>query len=354
VALLTVLGAGAWSARAPTADVEIARALLQSAKEAHDKKKYDDALVLLDKALNEAPDLREVHYWMGACQDKKGDVANAVRTFRRFREVLADDAAATKAEKDMLKKAQARLAVIAPGEVEEERLRTAFAADLLALAKGKEAKDPASALLVIDTLLQADPLHAEAGAAAARLRASTGQVPLPPPLAALKTWKDVYPGHLLKGTPEWSWADGVYTVDIHDRSTPGVPGQAPVGLRFALDMELRVLQAYGPRWALGFALDDRVKQKLAALAVEESAMVAMQGPPVGGLAVLTNAPITPLPLKTWHRFSLQIEAPKVVAWVNGKKVSTFAVDGITEASEVRFFVDRCKAEIRTFRWAKLE
>jgi hypothetical protein len=342
------------------ADTEVAQALLQSAKNAHDKKQYDEALTLLAKAAQEAPDLRETQYWVGSCYDKKGDAPAAVRAWREFRDAIAASPPgppASKGELELLRKAQVRLSVLAPGEAEEDKLRKAFAADLWALAKAKEQKDPASALLVLDTLLLAEPRHLEAVAAAARLRTPPprkGEFPLPPPLATLTAWNDVIAAEGLGVGGAWTYANHVLTLDIDDNSIPGPPVPMRVGNRCALDMELRVLNTIVPTWSVGFALMDETQPRMVGIAVEAKEVSAFRGPTAGPMLKITSSPIAPIELNTWHRLSVQVAAPKIVVWVDGKKAAQLATDDLGPGTHLRLYMNRCKVEMRTLRWARME
>jgi hypothetical protein len=341
---------------ASRADEDVAKALLQSAKAAFDKKDYAAALTLLEQAQKEHGPLREVAYWLGATNDKLGQVQHALRAWREFRAALEADAdSVTKAEADLLKKAQARLLVLAPGEAEGEKLRSAFAADLLAFAKARDSKDPVAAWQALDLLLKAEPGRVDAAAWAARLRSPPrpGESELPAPLAGLSGWTDMIAARWMGDSLDWKYGDHLITIDVGQQAVPGPPSPYPVGGRCALDMELRVLAVKVPTWGVGFALFDANDSQLVGVQVTAKSVAGFRGPPQGPLTRLAESPVAPIDLKSWHRLSVQVLAPKIVVFLDGKKITQFAADNVGPGTHLRLFVNRCQVELRTLRWVAL-
>ena len=336
-------------------DPVMARSHVESAKDAIEQKKYDTALALLTKARAEDAELLDVTYWEALAQEKRGDAAAALRAYRTFRDaagIAQARAALTKELDGLLKKAQARVAALAPGEAEEARLRSGLAGELLGIVKSKEAKDRAAAAIAVEALLRAYPDHAEARQALARLTVlplRQGEFPLPAPLQAIGTWNDMIANTPFGSIAEWTYVEPGLRVE----GSRCVGAAEPLLVKddCAFDLELRLVATKSADWHAGWRLNERP----AALncGFREGTAAMSTGVEGGRTAQPVEArKVAELVPGVWHRLSVLVEQKKVHMWVDGGKPIVHAWPALTPNTELALDWHDCTFEMRTFRWAR--
>jgi hypothetical protein len=351
-----VLALGLVIAAARAGDPATAKSLLGSAKDALEQKKYDTALSLLAKARAEDPELLEVGYWLGLTQDKKGDSQAALREYRAFREsasLLQQRWALTKELAELLKKAQVRVTALAPGEVEDAKLRALLATELLSIAKSREAKDKAAAALALEALLVASPDHAEARQALARVTQPPmrkGEFALPEVLQSVGPWNDMIAKTPFGFIKEWQYVDPGLVIE--GKGTYGAAEAVFINGNCVLDMEMRLVAIHEPEWRVGWGLITK-PDTLFCLFMEgvSLALTGVEGS--SSQKIADRREIPGLKVGTWHRLTVLVQEKKVQTWVDGGKPSTFTVDSLGPNTQMYMVHGGCKLELRTFRWTRL-
>jgi len=349
-----VLSAGSPSAGDPV----VARTLMQSGKAALERKQLDEAMSYLTKARDEDPMLAEAHYWMAVCRERAGDPAASLVAYREFRSVAAAAAGEGRSGKndaDLVKKAQARIAAMAPGEAEDDKLRAQLVVDLLAIARAKE-KDPAAAGLALEALLRAEPEHADAPDMLGQVRSPAlkkGEVPLAPPLQGLVGWKDLIFSAAFNGIAGIKYEPPGLTVDTRDPQLTTSPSQIRPGVSFGLDMELKLVKGYDKEWRLGFSMLP-TKDRQATLVVSEKRVSMLAGSVQGFAAAVADAEVPRIDEGSWHRLNAVVERSRVVVWFDGRRTMHCPVDGLGPESTLGLYSRACRAEIRTLRWIPVE
>jgi hypothetical protein len=327
-ALLLLLGLTAPAASEPA----VARLLLDGAKADLAKRRFDDALGKLDKALVEDPALVEVHWWAGQVLEAKKEIPTAIERYRKVRsavEARKSAGSASKEEATLLAKVTARLAALAPGEQEHRRMTDAYATQLLQLAKERLEEDPILAGRALRLLVGVRPAHDEANTLLARLGAApsdTGARRDPPasrdegPASRVRTWETLGTSTAFGSQTGWRYLKEHLAIDV-DRGfcASERPGRPPWGPRFVYEAQVRWLEekpggfgiglafaGTGPRYHALFLLRDR----FGFFATEGS------GAP---LDVAEHVAFEPLAPGEWHRIALVVDGHRIEGWLDGKK-----------------------------------
>src|SRR5688572_8544540 len=300
--LTALLGTLAAPARA---DDVVARSLLETGKDAFAKKNYDEAIRVLERARIEAPAIAESAYWIAASRERLSQTTAAVAAYRLFRAVASatPPTARGKVDADLLRKTQARLLVLAPGEAEDERLRSQFASEMMALSRASPSKDPAAAALGLAMLLRAEPERDDVrdllDAATASLL-DKGQTLLPTALRKIERWQDPIGAQTYGVLHNWKYEPPGLVADTHERQLTGAPDPIVVGTSFAIDMEMRIPVIYGPLWAVGFGLV-HAKDRLLEVVLSEKRVRVVLGSAGGGGQVLSDLDTAKIDPAEWHR-----------------------------------------------------
>jgi hypothetical protein len=351
------LCACAVSGPARAGDPDVARSLLQSGKEAFAKKRYDEAITLLGKAREEAPALAEAAYWIGAARERTGDGPGAIAAYREFRAAFsgAEALRPSKTDADLLSKAKARLASLAPAEAEDDRLRQGFAADLISMARGS--KDPAVASLALEALLRAEPDDAGARELHGRttaLPARKGEVQLARPFLRVRTWRDLILEQTFGRLSNWKYEPPGLVIDTKDRQFTMAPIPIRLGAAYALDMEVRLLTVHDAEWRIGFGLHTG-RDRLLGIVFTGRRLWAFLGPTVGMVKTVSDADLPAVEPGAWRRLSVLVEKNRVEVWYDPKRSPLrFAESELLEGMVLGVYHTGCRAEVRTLRWAPLE
>jgi hypothetical protein len=336
-------------------DPAMARSLVGSAKDAIEQKKYDTAISLLAKARAEDAELLDIAYWEAVAHEKKGDAAASLRAYRAFRDVASlaqARAALTKDQEGLLKKAQTRLTTLAPGEVEEGRLRAGLSTELFGLVKSKEAKDKAAAAIALEALLRAYPDHSDARQALARLTLPPlrkGEHPLPEALQGIATWNDMIAKTPFGDIPEWKYTDPGLVVE--GSRTVGTAEPLLIKGDIALDLELRIVSTKSPHWFAGWSLVTRPELLSCSFGEGRATLgTSLEGSDTAQR--IDERKLTDLVPGVWHRLSVLVNGKDVQMWVDGGKPFTTTWEKMGPGTQMALAWADCKFEMRTFRWAR--
>jgi hypothetical protein len=360
VALATALHP--WGSPVRGGDEEIARLLLQGAKEDVTSRRWDDALTKLEKARVEDPALTEALYWAGVALEGKKDPPAALARYRAFRE---EGAAKTEADagtaevRALAGKAQARIDALAPGEVEHRRLTEAFAARLLAFARGQVERDPVLARTAVDRALESQPDNAEAKEFARRLAAAAAGEPIPAPAAppvdpfkSVKKWDDLVTGQPLMHHEGWKYGKGVIQIDLRGGVTSFGPPDKFSGSRYVYEAEIRLLHAYETTWTSGLAFGKRGDERhVFFLGRSGPGYLVTKGE--GGALVVKELVDAPIQDEVWYRIGIVVDNDVMEGWFEGKKVlERRPTDRPDWGGDIGISCARAKVEFRGVRWAK--
>jgi hypothetical protein len=335
-------------------DAEMARFLLQGARDDVAKKAYDDALVKLDKASKEDPGLIEVAYWVGQAQEGKKNSRSAIAAYRAYRaahEAKRGDAPTSKEEDAILSKANARLAAIAPAESELERIRAGFTASLYSLAEQNFVRDPAVAKRALKTALDVDAKHAAAVRLYERLGGSLATPEVDDTGIAVKTWIDYVKGRKIKAEGIITFEGDAMILDAHVGKICQSP-EEPTGKRYVVDFEFRFLENRDPvkrtvglivggsaDFVLALMMDDR-EVELVAIATREGSTTPV------GKGLLKEG----FPVGAWRRIHVAVDGTRVVVRGQGQPLIEATVEDRDDLSgNLGLYVQECRAEVRRLR-----
>lgn len=356
-------------------DAALAEFLLKAGRDALEKGDLDDAFSKLSKAMEESLHDFEVQYWLGLVCEKRQDHTLAVGYYRLF---LRNVENATKASvlpahyQPLAKKARARLEVLAAASAERGRLDEGLAAKLVALARKHQASQPEVAKraarwawrLVGDTEavlrlladLDEDPRPRESKGLPDPEDALVEQVEVRKAftdLPEVTQGRSVLYERLFGAFPDWSWKQGVVTIDLPDSGHLCWPAvEQTIGARFVVETEVRLLEERGPRWGFGVALGSR--DRFLAVFLAKNQVVVVLGTAGGGLQDVTGVGLPPFDARSWQRLSVRGDGAKLTVWLEGKPVieHTLAAPFVATTG-LGLWYQQGRYELRTLRQGRL-
>jgi hypothetical protein len=338
--------------------------LLQRAKQALAKKKYDEAEDLYAQAAVADPSSIGARYWIGQVREKAGDDVGAIDAYREFRDgarTLESEGRLTADDRDLLKKAGARLAALAPGDAEYAKLRRTFTEEVLGFAEARRRDDPVGATRAIEVLASVDPDDAKA---LETLEALTRG----PDAEAETTWRRALPTAL---RPIRGWRDLVklqaFGEDAPPRLAYVAPGLVversdggtifrrpyPSSASYALAMEFRAKPMAGPKeWSMGFAVWRPDKQEWAFGYMDGAVHVATRLADTKWKSyVIVPTPAAP---DAWHRLEVLVRADRVAIWFDGQKKGDTRVPVAGLQGTLGLMQANSRIEVRFARHAVLD
>lgn len=358
---------------AEAGDAKVADSLLKSGRQAFAKGDFEGAVSFFKKAQEENPDLIEACWWKAASQEKAGDKASALASYREFVTCFdgknASGATMSKEETRLKGLAEKAIEVLAAGEKEFKKLEDAYVASLLAFAKDTFVRDPGMSRKAVDAILAVRPDHDEArklleklgGAPAAAGEAKpapskTGSGPAPGPFRDVKTWQDLLANETFGAKDHITYVDGVMVLDTKDGSAILPRDAIEVGSSFAYEMDVHVAQVYDRGWLSGltFAGTGEGKSFLCAF-VSQARVVVMKAEGTDGSQDVAIYEMAPLDTNAWHRLGVVVKGPAVDVWFDGKKVTSWREPSARDLTgDLGVFQQRCRTERRLFRAGKIE
>jgi hypothetical protein len=336
-------------------DAEMARFLLQGAKEDVARKEYDDALTKLAKAAKEDPGLIEVSYWVGQAQEGKRSTRTAVAAYRAYRaahESKRGNGPTTREEDATLAKALGRLAAIAPAETELEKIRARFTTSLYALAEENFVRDPTVARRALRTLLDVDGRHG----AAVRLYERLGGTLEAPAAAedagiAVKTWSDYIQGRKITSEGIISHEGDLMILDARTGKLVQSADEAS-GKRYVVDFEFRFVEDHdAARRTVGLCVAGSRASTVALMMHDRDVDVVSIRQEDGGSSLVRKGTVTEgFPLGAWRRVHVAVDGARVVVRVQGQSVVEATVPDRDDLDgNVGLYVQECRAEVRRLR-----
>lgn len=363
------LAASVAPVRAEDPDAAVAAALLKSGKAAVQKKSWDEALTLFDRALRETPDLIEAEFQRGVALERKGDRTAAVAAYRRFLDRLKEKAgagSATPEETALGPQAEKRVAFLAQGEQELAKLEDQFASQLLAFAKKHREKDRAIADRALRTLLDVRPDHAEArsllgdaGAGDEDGGAASRPAPAAPdtgPFAKLRVaqWDDFIATRRLTAAAIVYEEPG-FVIDTETGKVITPSAAMDYGLKYAYECEFRVTEEKERGWLVGLVFAEK-EDDLRTAFVQRGQVVLSRGKLSSGPSGDEGAePLKNLDLAAWHRLGVRVDGSRYEVWFDGKKVLQ-GTDSVRVSldGDLGLFQQRCRVEWRLLRAGRVE
>lgn len=335
-------------------DTELARFLVEGARDDLAKKRYDDALKKLAKARAEDTTLLEAAYWTGMVHDARKDPRAALAAYRAFKvgyDEKKASGATSKEEDALLPRVTARLDVLAASETELGRLRDAYVAQLYAFAEENFVRDPAVTTRALRLLLEVRPSHAPARKLLEKLGvAEAAEVAADTDPLGVRAWEDLIAGRVFSEADGFEYGDGSM---FFGRAT----GQAvtPRGMerstaRYVLDAELRFTEATGDRvFGLVFGnVGDRMYMLMVCPQKLDLVLVQQGGRSSGTFA--TKRLKTSIERDTWVRCTLVVDGPKIEVSLDGKpELESEAKEHPDLDGIVGVYAQQCRVELRRFR-----
>ncbi len=348
-------------------DAKIAETLFKSGKQALQKGDAEGAISFFKKAREENADLVEAVWWTGSAQEKAGDKAAALTSYREYLAVLDTKTALTPATKEELRLkalAEKSVAAMAAGEREFQKLEDTYVAGLLQIAKTNFTRDPGAALRALDALLAVRPADPEAvklreklsgGGAdtSAAKKAPSGPETTPEPFKAVAKWKDLIALKIYKSLGA-TFGEGTMILETKggELLTPGEPTDP--GPNFAYEADLLVAETFERTWLTGLTFGLKGTRMYAAF-MQASSVKLIRVDRSGASEDLKELAVPPFDVKAWHRIGVLVKGPDVQVWVDGKALLTWThPDGAAMSGEVGIFQQGCRTERRVFRAGSLD
>jgi len=360
--LLTLLAGVAGGNRAD-ADEEVARFLLSGAKKAISVRKYDEAVVKLERARTEDPGLLEVAYVLGQVYEKKKEPGKALGAYRAFRDGCRSNGAQLDAKTArLLKLAERRIATLGKGEVELEKLQRIFGNAVTGFAMRMHATDPDIAVDALRRVLAVAPEHGAARKLLDELvgsddmTTSGGDIdPKAVPIAGIKIWVDLLRQRAIPAGKETSYQSKVLTIDSEGGTIYWTDPFKRAPETFVYEMDFRFVKDYSNGYLVGlaFAHDDEVargggKEFVMAFAQKSQATIVHASDDKNHEIAQTATKANKFGI--WKRLTVAVEGRKVRVLLDGKQILNTSVPGRKKLSgPIGIFHQRCVAEIRMLR-----
>lgn len=356
-------------------DPKVADSLFKSGKQALGKGDAEGAISFFKKAFEENPDLIEACWWRGSAQEKAGDKAGALASYREYVTYFEGKGPAASKEEQRLKAlADKSIAQLAAGEAEFRKLEDGFVAALFAFAKENFVRDPGVSRKAVDALLAVRPEHDEAKklleklgggaektgeAAAAGSPAGPGASgPATGPFKDVKEWRDLLAEQTFK-SDALRYDGGSLFFDSGNGKIVEPKNAIDPGNPFAYEVETRINDVKERGWiaGLGFAcLGEGDTKTMLCGFFGESAVTLIRvfpgtrNPPIE----LAEYDMPPIDMKAWHRLGILVKGPMVEVWLDGKKAITWREPtGNDVKGELGIYAQRCTSEWRLFRVGSL-
>ncbi len=345
------------------ADEEVAKFLLSQAKKAISVRKYDEAVVKLQRVQEEDPTLLEAGYLLGQVFEKMKQPGKALGAYRTFRDACAaqGDGLEKKIAR-LLKKAQKRIATLGKGELELEKLQKAFGDDVVAFATRLQKSDEDIAVEALRRLVAIEPTHKAGNRLLSELTGeedltnATGDIdPKAVPIGGIKVWDDLLAKRAIPPGGDTSYKRKVLTVDNEGNTIFWTDPAKRAPEVFVYEMEFRFTKEYANGYLVGLAFgqDEAVARKGGhefVMAFAQKSLVTMVHASGTKNLDIGEAARKATRLGTWHRLTAAVEGRKVRVFLDGKQVINASVPGRKSlAGPVGIFHQRCVAEIRILR-----
>ena len=364
--LVAVVGAAA-AASMPRAFVEdaaagdpkVADTLFKSGKQAMTKGDAAGAISYFTKALEENADLIEACWWRASAQEKAGDKAAALASYREYLSLFDGKPVASKEEQRLKALAEKNISALAAGEKEFRKLEDTYVAALLTFAKDSFVRDPGISLKAVQAILAVRPDHEEALKLNEKLGgdSATGSAggPGPPtgPFKDVKTWTDLIADKTFKANGV-EFPESLMVVDEAGGTAITPAGFIDTGNSYAFENEFRFTTFHDPKWVAGLGFGFKNSKMVAAI-VLPGRVVLTRYLPNGQHEDLAEYTITPMTANVWHRLGLIVKGPAVEVWFDGKKAMTWREpSGADFGGEMVVVQEKCRTEWRLFHVGKVD
>ena len=359
---------GGFVGDAAAGDAKVADSLFKSGKQALGKGDTEGAISFFKKAQEENPDLIEACWWRASAQDKAGDKAAALSSYREYATLFDGKAVTSKEEQRLKGLADKSIAQLAAGEAEFKKLEDGYVAALLTFAKDNFVRDPGVSRKAVEALLAVRPDHEDAkklleklggGPAAPEEKGAPKSAagPATGPFAKVKEWRDLIAEKAIQ-----SETDGLisYEGDLMVVDTKGGKKVTPrtaidMGASFAHEMEFHVLQTYERGWFTALVFADKGDDESFLTAFVGTSRVVVLQTLGGSQSEVAAFDMPQLDVEKWHRFGVVVKGPQADVWLDGKKVLTWRdpAGGDLDGG-ICVFQQRCKTERRLFRAGRVD
>ncbi len=355
---LVLLVLGAMDLRSVQADDEVARFLLAQAKKAISARKFDEAVVKLERALEEDATILEAAYILGQVHEKKKEPGKALGAYRRFRDgCVAQGDALDKKLARLLKRAEKRIAVLGKGEKELEALQTRFGDRVLRLARHLRETDPDLAVDALRRLVAIAPQDAAAKQLLGELtgEGSTSADGGPSPIPGITAWDDLLGERAIPPGKDIQYRRSLLTIDQPGGTIFWTDPTKRAPETYVLDLEYRFLEEHAVGYLVGFAFaqDEAVARSGGqefVLAMAQKSSVALAQASGGRNIDLADQAVSAKPIATWRRLTVAVEGRKVRVYLDGDPVLNSTIPGRKDLQgPIGIFHQRCAVEIRTLR-----
>lgn len=355
---LVLLVLGVLGPRPADADEEVARFLLDQAKRAISARKFDEAVVKLERALEEDATLLEAAYVLGQVHEKKKEKGLALGAYRRFRDgCVAEGDALDKKLARLLSRAEKRIAVLGKGEKELLTLQASFGERILRLARRLQASDPDLAIDALRRLVAVAPGNAAAKQLLGDLTGEGGPSADggPSPIPGITAWDDLLGERAIPPGKDIQYKRKLLTIDQQGGTIFWTDPTKRAPETYVLDLEFRFLREYAVGYLVGFAFaqDEDVArsggQEFVLAMAQKSSVVLAQAS--GGRNIdLAEHAVSAKPLETWRRLTVAVEGRKVRVYLDGEKELNATIPGRRDLKgPIGIFHQRSAVEIRTLR-----
>jgi len=373
VAAIAALGLAAWPrgllTDAVAGDPKIADTLFKSGKQALGKGDSEGAVSYFKKALEENPDLIEACWWRASAQEKGGDKAAALASYREYVTLFEGKGPAASKEEQRLKGlADKSIAQLAAGEAEFRKLEDGYVAALLTFAKDNFVRDPGVSRRAVEALLAVRPDHEEATKLLEKLGGGTDKAddasaadapgPATGPFKDVKEWRDLVAEQVFTSKEKIRYEGGTMIFDTKDGAVVGARETFEVGATYAYETELRVNEVHDRGWLTGVCFactGDKNADSFLCAYLNAGGVSLLRASSPTAQEEVAERPLAGVDPKAWHRLGVIVKGPAVEVWFDGKQVLTWREPSAKDLTgQFAIFQQRCTTERRLFRLGKVE
>jgi tetratricopeptide (TPR) repeat protein len=341
--IFTLAAVLALAAGAALADRETAQFTAGRADKALAAKKWEDALGLYRKALDEDATYLPARYGLAQALVGSGASAQAVEELRAFVDAVRATDPPPAEWKTLLAKAEKQLADLDASGAALQKLLDQFADDAASLAEKWLTKDPAFAERTLRRGLRLKPGHAKSAQLLEKLgKSASSEVISLFDGKSLKGWEFANP-------PIWQVIDGEIVGDVRDAATYTRSERRFEG-DYDVRLEARRIEEHpGPTW-YGVLPAWTAEENCYDLGNLGRKIVWFEGLGKGKDRDIVNVPYedlkTPFDPQKWNLFELRIRGGKATALVNGEVVGEDQVPATRKGGFIGLKVQDVKAAFR--------
>jgi hypothetical protein len=366
VAAVLVAVALAWVAVVPgpgqatlAGDAKVADTLFKSGRAAYQKGDFAGAATLFRKALEEAPDLIEACWWCASSQEKAGDKASALASYREFVSLfdakVTSGVAPSKEEQRLKGLADKSVDALSTADREIRKIEDAYVASMLSFAKDNFVRDPGMSAKAAEAILAVRPDHEEAKKLREKLLGESGVKPAfdpKNPFAGVSKWVDAIAEPAFKSN-FITYPSGLMVVDV--QGGRAFPPTASIDRTnpYCVEFELRCADPYNRSgWTVGLGVSWR-DNNFESVMVRPGRVILQHNLADGSCTDLMQHDIPQFDAAGWHRVGIVVRGQSMEVWYGGKSVMSWKAEAALGGG-VCICIQGCRAEWRLFRLGNLE